>query len=369
MRRRNFMKNIKKPVSIFLAVLMLMMCAVPVANAGGYYDDEYNATQTLLSNRTGSLTEYAEDEYKINVASDSEIEISFSDTEGDYRVTILNSDGEVEDEYTDYGYSTNTFELSKGTYTIKIAENNGESLDYKFSVIRRYFKTIKTTRVTISRKKVKICRGNSITLSGKFYPSDSTQSGSWKSSNKKVATVDSYGYVYAKNLGKATITYKHGSKTAKCKITVNHETIQMGKGKSVSLKKMVKYVKGFKSAKWTSTNSGKVSVSKGKIKAKAHGQATITAKIKGTKYKFKIYSYDKKVIKQKAIKLLKSKALKPSSLKVHTTLYPEFNSTKLYVSWKNAYNERVNFYCYGYFNYGSYVLRIYLGSYIYVVYG
>ncbi|MGD9560082.1 MAG: Ig domain-containing protein, partial [Oscillospiraceae bacterium] len=45
---------------------------------------------------------------------------------------------------------------------------------------------------------------------------------SWKSSNKKVATVDKNGRVTAKKKGKATITVtaKKGKKKATCVITV-----------------------------------------------------------------------------------------------------------------------------------------------------
>ncbi len=361
-------KTSMRVISVLMAALILMLCAIPAANAGGYeYEDEYNASQTIVNGETGSLSEYAEKMYKINVVDDSEIEIKFEDTEGNYRVTVTNSDGEVEDEYSDWGYSSNKFDLTKGIYTIKIAEDAGDVLDYKFSVIRRYFKEIKTTKVSLNKKKVKICKGNSFYLTGKHSPSNSTQEGSWKSSNKKVCTVSSDGYVTAKNLGKATITYKHGSKKATCKVTVNHDTLQMAKGATVNLKKMVKYVSGYKSGKWSSSKASNVKVAGGKIKALKHGQATITAKIKGTKYKFKIYSYDKKVIKSKTLKVIKSKALKPKSVKVHTTLYPDFTSTKLYLSWKNAYGEKVNFYATGSYSYGSFTVRIYLGSYIIVI--
>ncbi len=362
-------KTSMRVLSVLMAALILMLCAIPAANAGGYdVGNEYNASQTLIDGQTGSLSNHAEHKYNFNVVDDSEILIRFeNDTEGNYRVTVTNSDGDVEDEYSDWGYSANVFDLTEGVYTITIAEDSESAdgvLDYKFSVIRRYNKEIKTTKVSLNKKKVKICKGNSFYLTAKHSPSNSTQDESWKSSNKKVCTVSSDGYVSAKNLGKATITYKHGSKKATCKVTVNHDYIQMAKGATVNLKKMVKYVKGYNSGKWSSSKAANVKVAKGKIKALKHGQATITAKIKGTKYKFKIYSYDKKVIKSKTLKVIKSEALKPKSVKVHTTLYPDFTSTKLYLSWKNAYGEKVNFYATGSYSYGSFTVRIYLGSYI-----
>lgn len=44
----------------------------------------------------------------------------------------------------------------------------------------------------------------------------------WKSSNKKVATVNKYGTVIAKKAGKATVTAKVGNKTFKCALTVKN---------------------------------------------------------------------------------------------------------------------------------------------------
>lgn len=47
-----------------------------------------------------------------------------------------------------------------------------------------------------------------------------TESITYKSSKKSVATVDKYGVVKAKKKGKATITVKCGKKKAKLKLTV-----------------------------------------------------------------------------------------------------------------------------------------------------
>lgn len=368
-------------VTIVLSIVALMFVSIPVAYAGDYYDSDYNATETVISNKSGSLKNGESDKITFKIASESEVEVYFDNsTDGSYIISVADSDGDVMYETTDYDSSTHEMELDKGTYTLEITENGTPErtdfveeeeeipdsvLNYSFSITRRYNKVIKTTKVSLNKKKVKICRGNGFYLTAKHSPSNSTQSESWKSSNKKVATVSSDGYVSAKNLGKATITYKHGSKKATCKVTVNHETVQMAKGSGYALKKMVKYIKGYKKAKWTTSSSAKIAVSKnGKIKAKAHGQATVTAKIKGTNYKFKVYSCDKKVIKSKTFKLVKSKVLHPKSLKVHTTLYPSFNSVKLYMSHKNAYGEKVNFYCIGTYSYGSFYVNIYLGNVI-----
>ena len=52
-------------------------------------------------------------------------------------------------------------------------------------------------------------------------PATTTDTVTWTSSNKKVATVDAFGKVTAKKKGKVTITVKTTSgKKATCKITV-----------------------------------------------------------------------------------------------------------------------------------------------------
>lgn len=47
----------------------------------------------------------------------------------------------------------------------------------------------------------------------------------WKSSNKKIVTVNKVGYLKAKKIGKATITAKVDGKTLKCKVTVKREPV------------------------------------------------------------------------------------------------------------------------------------------------
>lgn len=58
-------------------------------------------------------------------------------------------------------------------------------------------------------------------MTPKLKPAKATETVKWKSSNKKVAVVDAYGFVTGKKKGKATITAttKSGRKV-KCRITV-----------------------------------------------------------------------------------------------------------------------------------------------------
>ena len=108
----------------------------------------------------------------------------------------------------------------------------------------------------------------------------------WKSSNTKVATVNSAGVVTAKAKGTAVITASCGKYTATCTITVKNPSLALNK-KSTALYKGTRttlkaYVKGVDASKvtFTSNNTKVVVVNKttGRIVAKAAGKAVITVK-------------------------------------------------------------------------------------------
>lgn len=69
-------------------------------------------------------------------------------------------------------------------------------------------------KLNTTKKTIEV--GQSVTLK----VTGTTQKVTWKSSNKKVATVTQKGKVTGKQEGKATISAKVGKKTLKCKITV-----------------------------------------------------------------------------------------------------------------------------------------------------
>ncbi|MBR1731227.1 MAG: hypothetical protein IJ725_02195, partial [Ruminococcus sp.] len=69
-----------------------------------------------------------------------------------------------------------------------------------------------------------------------------------------------------------------------------------------------------------------------------------------------IYSYDKKVIKKKTIKYIRSVLYVPSSLKVGTVTYPSFNQCKVYYSAYNRYGERIYSATTGYFIKGEFYI-------------
>ncbi len=104
--------------------------------------------------------------------------------------------------------------VNKGTATITVTTTSGKTASIKITV------KVPATKVKLSKKKATLKVGKSLKLKAKMTPANSTDKLTWKTSNKKVATVKK-GKVTAKKKGKATITVKTQSgKTAKCKITV-----------------------------------------------------------------------------------------------------------------------------------------------------
>ncbi len=104
--------------------------------------------------------------------------------------------------------------VGKGTATITVTTTSGKKATVKLTV------KVPATKVKLSKSKATLKKGKSIKLNAKATPSNTTDKLTWKTSNKKVATVKN-GKVTAKKKGKATITVTATSgKSASCKITV-----------------------------------------------------------------------------------------------------------------------------------------------------
>ena len=81
-------------------------------------------------------------------------------------------------------------------------------------------KKVKAKSVKLNKKKVTVKRRKSVKLKATMKPKNATDTLSWKTSNKKVATVKN-GKVTGKSVGKAKITVRTSSgKKAVCNVTV-----------------------------------------------------------------------------------------------------------------------------------------------------
>lgn len=105
-----------------------------------------------------------------------------------------------------------------GSTTITAKTTSGKKATLKVTVVK---KATKSTSIKLNKKTLKLKKGARYDLVPTLKPAKTTDAVKWKSSNKKVATVDAYGTVTAKKKGKATITVTTASgKKATCKVTV-----------------------------------------------------------------------------------------------------------------------------------------------------
>ena len=140
--------------------------------------------------------------------------------------------------------------------------------------------------VKLNKTEIIVQKGKTVTLKAAVYPSTlEDRTVTWKSSNKKVATVTSKGKVKGVKAGTATITCTSkatGLKTT-CEVTVGYvkldqTEVTVNKGKTVTLKAAV-YPSSLedRSVTWESSNTKVATVtSKGKVKGVKAGTATIT---------------------------------------------------------------------------------------------
>lgn len=212
-------------------------------------------------------------------------------------VTILDNVTEIRDRgfgYIDFwvpnGISGFTIKGYKGTAAERYARNN----DFKFIELP---KPVAPTSVKLNTTKLSLGAGESYTLKKTISPSNATQSVTWSSSNKSVATV-SNGKVTAKKSGTANITVKTSNgKTATCKVTVkpaptsvrtNPTSVTLGKGETYTISESTNSGSYANAAnlKWVTSNSSVATVTKG-----SGNKAKITAKGTGTAYiKISLYN-------------------------------------------------------------------------------
>jgi len=156
-------------------------------------------------------------------------------------------------------------------------------------------KTIKPTKVTLNCKTTTLNTGSTATLTPIISPSTVTnKSVTWKSSNTKIATVDSSGLITGIKAGKAniTVTTIDGKKKATCKVTIKTAPIVKVTGISLDKSSMTINVGDTETLiptitpdnatsqniTWESSNNKVVKVdSNGKIQGLKAGNATIAA--------------------------------------------------------------------------------------------
>lgn len=185
--------------------------------------------------------------------------------------------------------------------------------------------TVITVNPTDTNAKVTIQSGKKITLTiGKKEKIYVKQKGAtFKTSNKKVATVSKKGVVKAVAPGKCTVTITVGNSKAKSKITVNLARVSLLSAKLASVNsakltwKKVKGAKGYYVYCSTKKNSGYK-----KVATVKNTRATIKKLALGKTYYFKVKAYNKKKVSAQYSKVM--------SVKTYKLVWSdEFNGTSL----------------------------------------
>lgn len=211
----------RKSLSLFLIAALLL-----ISNVSYVYADTKEKTDTSVSESSNLLEENADIEI---VSEDTAIE-NASDTIEDEPAAEESPDAEEDEavlEISDISedeivIETVTTEDGKKTAKCKITVKNPVNV-----------KSVKLNKKTVSIKK-----GKTVKLKATLNPTNATNKKvTWKSSNKKVATVTSSGVVKGVKKGTATITVTtaDGKKKASCKVTVKSDSATSGTGYGVYL--------------------------------------------------------------------------------------------------------------------------------------
>lgn len=173
--------------------------------------------------------------------------------------------------------------LSAGVALIEVKTANGKSAYCEVEVLKA------PTRIALNKTSATLGAGEKLSLTSKIPNGEYSSSIKYKSTNDGIATVSSTGVVKTKASGKVTIIAEtYNGKQATCTINVkkaptklllNKKTKSIKHGSAFILK--AKFPSGQYSSiiKFTSSNKKIATVdSKGIVKAKKKGTATITAK-------------------------------------------------------------------------------------------
>lgn len=155
-------------------------------------------------------------------------------------------------------------------------------------------------------------KGQSLQLSPKITPSNSTQGITYTSSNKKIATISSKGVITAKKVGTVKITVKSGNVKFVTTVNVKNPPARLNKSSvtiTVNSSENLKVTNSSGKIIWNSSNPKVASVnSKGKVTGQKKGTATITATVGGKSLKCKVTVKNKTAAKPKFTTFMSSKA-------------------------------------------------------------
>ena len=272
--------------------------------AGWFTDKDCKTAYDFNSKVTGDITLYAK--WNINsctVSFDSNGGSSVAAQSVNYNTAASKPADPSMTGYTFAGWFTG--KDCKTAYDFNSNVTGNITLYAKWDKIPdQSFNTPTKYKVSLNASSIPLQKGKSTTaVKATLTKGDSIAK--WKSSNKKIATVDKKGKITAKKTGTATITVrtKKGAtasvkvKVQKGKVTTKKLTITnvtdkkltLKKGKTFKIKTSVTPITSPDKISYASSNKKIVTVDKkGKLKAVKKGTATITVKSGKKTVKFKV---------------------------------------------------------------------------------
>lgn len=149
------------------------------------------------------------------------------------------------------------------------------------------------TKPVVKASQTVISKGATTKVKVTYNKKNVTNKAKFKSSNRKVATVNKKGIITGKKAGTAYITATYKGRTSKrvritvAQVSLNKKSVKLNVGKTAAL--AAKYNKKTVRPTFKTSNRNVVTVNKnGKITAKKAGNATITAIYKKTKATCKV---------------------------------------------------------------------------------
>ena len=236
--------------------------------------------------------------YGFSLTKKYKLNVLFYEADGDYQLTIKKGKSCIQ-KYRGELYDqrrTLNIVLSKGSYKLIIKANSKFKYYLRGKVTKAESTDKNNFRIKSLSKKKQVLKQKAehkLRVKATFLDPYIT----WKSSNNKIARVDSEGYVYGKNLGKTKVTAKlFKSNTVKYNIIVNryYKTLNISPGKKYNIKNVFKYCAS--KGKFSISNKKVIKIKNKKIIAKKEGSATVTYKKSGIKYTLKVKVKYKKPI-------------------------------------------------------------------------
>ncbi|MDR2163579.1 MAG: Ig-like domain-containing protein [Clostridiales Family XIII bacterium] len=170
-----------------------------------------------------------------------------------------------------------------GKTTVTLTTKKGKKDTIKVVVTKKSYpaKSVKMTR----SKSINI--GQTVRLSVSTKPAKTTSTISWRSSSRKIATVDAAGYITGKKIGKVTIRVRTSTgKKAYCTLTVKDPVKISHKSASVRVDRpgLLKLTASApsKTIVWLSSNTSVATVKNGVVYPKKVGAVDIIAKTKAS---------------------------------------------------------------------------------------